>query len=91
MISQKGRKGNYEKMAVVEKGNIELIFYVHLCQGYMCKCMQDMKFLWSNLWKGGLSTDDKADDNNDDENTQQVIHDCLVSLVFMPNEPITRQ
>ena len=31
--------------------------------------VQDMKFLWSsNLWLGGLSTDDSVNNNNDDYN-----------------------
>ena len=37
-------------------GNIDQIFHV-------CVCVQDMKFLRSNMWPGGLSTDDHADDN----------------------------
>ena len=35
----------------------------------MCIYVQDMKFLWSNLWVGGLSTDNTNDNNNDDDNT----------------------
>ena len=40
--------------------------------------VQDMKFLWSNLWMAGLSTDDA---NNDDANdtTQLTIHDYIGS------------
>ena len=38
-----------------------------------------MKFLWSNLWTGGLSTDDDDDDNDNDANddTLWTIHDCI--------------
>ena len=57
----------------------------------MCIYVQNMKFLWSNLWTGGLSTDD--DNNNDDDNytnddTRRTIHDCIDSLAWLPNEPI---
>ena len=52
--------------------------------------VQNMKFLWSNLWTGGLSTDDNNDDNNDaNDNTRWTIHDCIGSLAWLPNEPIT--
>ena len=44
----------------------------------MCIYVQDIKFLWSNLWTGGLSTDD--DNNNDDnDDTRRTIHDCIGS------------
>ena len=33
-------------------------------RGHMCIYVEDMKFLWSNLWLGGLSTD------NDDDTRQ---------------------
>ena len=51
----------------------------------MCIYVQDIKFLWWNLWTGGLSTDDDANDNaNDDDkdandDTQWTIHDCIGS------------
>ena len=49
----------------------------------MCIYVQDIKFLWSNLWTGGLSTDDNNNDDNanDDANddTQRTIHDCIGS------------
>ena len=37
----------------------------------------------------GLSTDHEINDNdvNDDNDTQQTIHDYTGSLAFMPNEP----
>ena len=43
--------------------------------------VQDMKFLWSNMWLVGLSTDDVNDDNNNDANdtTQLTIHDYIGS------------
>ena len=40
-------------------------------------CVQDMKFSWSNLWPGGLSTDADANNDNDDDNTQETIHDFI--------------
>ena len=39
----------------------EPIIHVHLL-GLYGTYVQDMKFLWSNLWLGGLSTDDDNDD-----------------------------
>ena len=35
----------------------------------MCMYVQDMKFLWSNLWLGGLATNNDANtnDNTNDE------------------------
>ena len=47
----------------------------------MCIHVQDIKFLWSNLWTGGLSTDDDDDNANDDANddTWWTIHDCIGS------------
>ena len=50
----------------------------------MCMHVQDMKFLWSNLWLGGLSTDDTNDDNannndNTNDTTQLTIHDYIGS------------
>ena len=56
----------------------------------MCIYVQNMKFLWSNLWTGGLSTDDNNDDDNDaHDDTRRTIHDCIGSLAWLPNEPIT--
>ena len=53
--------------------------------GHMCiKYVQNMKFLQSSLWPGGLSTDD----NNAENNRRRTIHDCVGSLAFMPNELI---
>ena len=66
--------------------------------GHMCVFLQHMKFLWSKLWPGGLSTDDTIDDDNkdsdndddnkssnNDDHTWWTIHDCIVSLAFMQN------
>ena len=39
----------------------------------MCIYVQDMKFLWSNLLLGGLSTDD-ANTNNDDNDDNDAGH-----------------
>ena len=47
----------------------------------MCIDVQDMKFLWSNLWLGGLSTDDNDDD------ADKAIHDYIGTSAFIPNEP----
>ena len=41
--------------------------------------VQDMKFLWSNLWLAGLSTDDTNDDNDTNDTTQLTIHDYIGS------------
>ena len=38
---------------------------------------------------GKLCTDDNNDANNDDNDTRQTNHDCIGSLVCMPNEPKT--
>ena len=58
----------------------------------MCIYVQNMKFLWSNLWMGGLSTDDDNDDNNNNndanDDTWWTIHDCIGSLAWLPNEPM---
>ena len=40
--------------------------------------MQDMKFLWLNLWPG-LSTDNTTNEDND--GTQRTINDCIDSGV----------
>ena len=54
---------------------------------YLCTCVQDMKFLWLNLWSGGASTDGDYNANDDDnDDTRRTIHDCMGSLAFMPNE-----
>ena len=45
----------------------------------MCMYVKDMKFLWSNLWLEGLSTDD-TNNNDTNETTQQTIHDYVGSL-----------
>ena len=38
--------------------------------GHVCIYVQDIKFLWSNLWLRGLSTDnDNNDDDDDDDDT----------------------
>ena len=44
--------------------------------------VQDIKFLWLNLWTGGLSTENNNDDNNYNDATQQTIHDCIGSSVI---------
>ena len=44
----------------------------------MCMYVQDMKFLWSNLWLVGLSTDDDNDDDTNDT-TQWPVHDYIGS------------
>ena len=44
----------------------------------MCIYVEYMKFLWLNLWTGGLSTDDN--DANDD--TRRTIRDCIGSSAF---------
>ena len=51
--------------------------HVHTLGAYV----QDIKFLWSNLWTGGMSTDDNDDDANNDtnDNTRRAIHDCIGS------------
>ena len=62
--------------------------------------LQDMKFLWAMLSLEQLYTDDDIndannddddadnDDTNDDTNdTQWTNHDCIGSLVCMPNVP----
>ena len=41
--------------------------------------VQDMKILWSNLWLGGLSTDDANDNDNANDTTQLTIHDYIGS------------
>ena len=51
----------------------------------MCIYVQNMKFLSSNLRTGGLSTDNDANDANND--TWWTIHDCIGSLAWLPNEP----
>ena len=52
----------------------------------MCIYVQDKKFLWSNLWLGGLSTDDDTNTDNDantdndtNDDTRRPIHDCIGS------------
>ena len=59
---------------------------IHL--GHMCICVQDMKILWSNLWLGELSTDDDANDNDNDV-TWRTLYDYTGSLAFLPNEAET--
>ena len=51
---------------------------------HVCINVKDVKFWWSNLRPGGMSTDDANDDN-----TGRTIHDYIASLAFMPNEPIS--
>ena len=51
--------------------------------------MQDMKFLRSKVWPGGLSADDDINDNDNDDandNTRWAIHNYIGSIAFMPNE-----
>ena len=43
-----------------------------------------MKILLSNLWPGGLCTDNANNDTHN--NTRRTIHDSLGSLAFMTNE-----
>ena len=53
-----------------------------------CACICKIESFWSNLWLGGLSTDDT--NTNDDQagwNTWNTIHDYIGSLAVMPNEP----
>ena len=61
-----------------KKNRLYSLIHVHILGAHV----QNMKFLWSNLWTEGLSTDDDNDD------TQQTIHDCIGSLAWLPNEPI---
>ena len=51
----------------------------------MCIYVQDIKFLWSNLWTGGLSTDDDDNDNANDD-TWSTIHDCIGSSVISKSD-----
>ena len=59
---------------------MDLTFHVHI----LGTNMQDMKFLWTKLWLGGLTTDDiaNANDNNDDDKTQQTIAIYVKSQVY---------
>ena len=78
-----GRRGNYDekKMAAIKK-------YMCIHLGYMCK-------IWSFCNQGGLFTDHNDDAGRwhqttvDDNDTRWKLHDCVGSLEFMPNEPIT--
>ena len=56
-------------------GQIDLDFDVHVYWGYICT------FAWYEI-----SIIKIIDDANDD-NTRRTIHDCIGSLIFMPNEP----
>ena len=57
----------------------------------MCIYAQDMKFLWSNLLLGGLSTDDANDndDNNNDTGHHTVIFSGVLNLSCLVNKEWT--
>ena len=42
-------------------GHINLIFHMYIPWTILCIFVQDMMFLWSNLWPGELSTDHNED------------------------------
>ena len=55
----------------------------------MCIYAQDMKFLWSNLWLGWLSTDDETMQDNNDA-TRRTIHDCIGSVGKWANKLLVK-
>ena len=83
MWNMKKRKKN--GCCLKNVGHINKIFHVHMLGAYV-----HVNILWSNMWPGGMATDDanNIEDDNDDNNTRRTIHDCLGSFAFMPNEPI---
>ena len=48
--------------------------------------LQDMKFLWPDLWLEGLVTDDANTKDNDAERQHTTDNSQLGSLAFIPNE-----
>ena len=42
-------------------------------EGHRCISVPNMKFLSSNLWLGGVCTDDAKEDVNDDDDGQSMI------------------
>ena len=76
------RRGGYRKKT---KDGCNFKTYVMLTAYFMriilrniCIYVQDVKFLWSNLWSGGPSAEDDI---------RRKIHDCKGSFAFMSNEP----
>ena len=64
MVSHKGRREKYRKkekwLAFENIGHIYLIFHMQKLGKYICKNLQNLKFLQSNLWSG-LYTDHDDD------------------------------
>ena len=62
---------------------------MHIVGPYMCTSVQDIKFLGSNLWPEGTSTDDDNNannTNNDDDDARRTIHESNHELAFVPIE-----